>query len=194
MFDVTNFDAQKAEQDLRMAFYKVKDELGVSDEIIDFYVQADLIYALQEIRLSRFEDLKELKDGLQLRFRNFRLEGRIKSLTSILGKHMQGRKLLDAFGIKIIVGNVHECYRMARWILRNYPEYEIKDRIKNPRANGYRDLKIVVEYDNSYLEFIIQTTDMYVDAMTIQAHNIAYPWKYHPAILGLPGEYGAIKF
>ena len=193
-FGLKAFDARKAEESIRSAFYEVKDLLDVTEQEINFFVNEDLIREFQERRVSKFTELKELKADLQLRFRDYRIEGRIKSLTSLLGKHMKSRKLLDTFGLKIIVGSIYECYAMKDWILRRYNLFEMKDRIEEPCPNGYRDIKLTVEYENTYLEFIIQTPQMYVDSHTLQPHNAKYPWKYHPAILGLPGEYGPIYF
>jgi len=70
---------------------------------------------------------------------------------------------------------------------------EKDDRIKEPKANGYRDLKLVVEYRGALVEIIIQSQEMYVDSQTLQSHRLAYPWKYKPAIQELPIEYREIN-
>jgi len=194
-YDVEKFDAQKAEQELRKALYSVQAELKTNEKQINIYTQADVIYRLQAGRLARYDKLKSLKESIQSRFPDYRMEGRIKSLVSMLGKLLEGRMILDAFALKIIVDTVEECYDMAEWLKRNFNVYEFEDKIKNPKANGYRDLNVIIEFDddpdmgNTYLEIIIQTNKMYVDAQTRQAHNKVYPWKYRPEICGLPVEY-----
>ena len=194
-YDVEKFDAKKAEADLRQALYSVESELKTSKEKINICAQADAIYNLQVGRLVKYEKLKNLKEELQTRFPDYRMEGRVKSLVSMLGKLLEGRMILDAFGIKIIVDTIDECYDMASWLERHFKAYAFEDKIENPKKNGYRDLNVIIEFDddpdmgNTYLEVIIQTNKMFVDSMTIQAHSKAYPWKYKPEILGLPVEY-----
>ena len=98
-FGLKIFDARAAERNIRSAFYEVKELLDVTEEDIDFFVNEEMIREFQERRLSKFSELKKLKADLQMRFRDYRVEGRIKSLTSLLGKYMKGRKLLDTFGL-----------------------------------------------------------------------------------------------
>lgn len=186
------FDIIKAEQELREAFYCVMDQLSLTREDIDTYVERSVIASVQAEREKMIEPLRELKSELETMFRNYRIKGRIKSLTSILGKLMQERTLMDAFGMKIITDDVYQCYCMKSWIEDNFKVVEFEDRIRNPKPNGYSDLKIVVEFKNLQLEFIIQTNKMYVDSRTLQPHWVAYPWKYHPQILNLPFEYRKI--
>jgi len=191
---MSNFDAKKAETELRKAFYLVQDELKVSREVIDWKIQEDVVREMQERRLAKLEGLKKLKKQMEFRFRDYRFEGRIKSLASIFGKHLECRKLMDAFGLRIIVMTEDQAYAMVEWIKHNYVVFEFKDKVKNPKDNGYQDLKLIVEYGDSYMEFIIQTQQMFVNSCTIQAHNLVYPWKYHPAIQELPLEYREVKF
>ena len=77
--------------------------------------------------------------------------------------------------------------------------FDFKDKILHPKANGYKDLKLVIHYvlksgEDILVEFIIQTPEMYVDSHTIQKHSNVYPWKYHDVIKNLPAEYEYVEF
>lgn len=194
-------DTKKAERKLREAFYAVKDELGIdniTNEEIDFFVNEESIRSVQEDREKYFMSLKRLKKELCVRFRNYRVIGRVKSLSSIFGKYMQFRSTRDAFGLKMITGDAWECYQLKEWFEENYSIVDVDDRIKSPKDNGYRDLKLILEYrledDSILVEVIIQSQQMFVDSQTIQAHELAYPWKYRPEIQNLPASYREMRF
>ncbi len=192
---------KNAEKELRDAFFEVKDQLGVTTEKIEFFINRDIIRSIEKDRKKMAEPLKRLKMYLQLSFPEYRVSGRIKSLTSILGKYMQERTLLDTFGFKIIIPNIEgeteeerieKCYQVKNWIEENFKIFdnEYNDRIKNPKPTGYQDLKMVVEYFDLMVEFIIQTENMYNNSKTgPQSHKEAYPWKYNPAIIALAKKY-----
>ena len=192
---------RSAEKELRAAFFAVSDQLGISKEKIIFFVNRDVIRSIEKDRKRMEEPLKRLKWYLQVSFPNYKVSCRIKSLTSIFGKYMQERTLLDTFGFKIIIPSaqfeseekaIEECYRVKNWVEENFKilDGEFDDRIKNPKSSGYKDLKMVVECQELMVEFIIQTEAMYENAKSgSQSHKEAYPWKYHPAITSLPKKY-----
>ena len=190
-----------AEKDLRIAFFAVADQLGVSKEKIMFFVNRDVIKSIEKDRKKMEKPLERLKWYLQVSFPNYTVTGRIKSITSILGKYMQGRTLLDAFGFKIVIPTseceseeeaIEKCYEVQKWVENNFKiiNNEFNDRIKEPKPNGYQDLKMVVEYNDLMVEIIVQTQRMADNAKNgNQAHNKAYPWKYEDAIKHLPEKY-----
>lgn len=193
---------EEAEQKLRQAFYEVKEELKTTKEEIDFLVNKACIESVQKDRENMLEPLKHFKEELSMRFRNYRVIGRVKSLTSIFGKCIQERSTCDAFGIKIITNNTAECMELFEWICEHFKIIDFDEKsdnkIKYPKSNGYRHIKCVIEYPigkaNVAVEIIIQSQQMYVDSHTIQAHELVYPWKYNPAILNLPKDYREMKF
>ena len=192
---------RRAEKDLRAAFFAVSDQLGVSKEKIEFFVNRDVIRSIEKDRKKMEAPLQRLKRYLEISFPNYKISGRIKSLTSILGKYMQERTLLDTFGFKIIIPSfdsdsrdeaIAKCYQVKEWVEGNFKILgnEFDDRIRNPKSNGYQDLKMVVEYHELMVEIIIQTEEMFENAKSgSQSHKEAYPWKYHPAIISLPKKY-----
>ena len=188
------FNCEVAQEKLRTAFYAVKEELGINDEIIDFYVNAENIHSIQVDRERMLEPLTLLKEELEKKFPNFRIKGRVKSLASTFGKYMMQRSTWDVFGIKIITPNYVSSYAMAAWLMENYKYVEFEDRTEFPKPNGYSDLKVIVRYEDVLVEFIVQTNRQYADSDTLQAHHLVYPWKYRREIRELPLDYKEMKF
>lgn len=195
------FDAKEAEILLREVFMteEIKNALGTDEFEIKNVVNENVIAQVQKEREENLEIARRLKGELEKMFANYRFSARLKSLPSIFGKMIRQLKsntvsLADVFGIKVIVPTIKECYAFKEWLCENYTQFAFEDRIKNPKPNGYRDLKIVIMYENILIEFIIQTPIMYVDSHTKQKHSIVFPWKYHNVIKNLPAEYEYIEF
>jgi len=190
------FDANKAQTLLQEVFFtkEIKDSLGLTEKQIIETVRADTIAQIQKDRLENLEVAKRLKNELEEMFKAYRFSARLKSLPSIFGKMMRNRTLADVFGIKVIIPTIKACYEFVEWLSKNYKVFDFDDRIKNPKPNGYRDLKIVIFYEDILIEFIIQTPTMYVDSHTLQKHSIVFPWKYHDVIKNLPAEYEYLEF
>lgn len=196
-----NFDPKKAERLLRKVFLtdEIASALMVSEKEVRDVVTAESIAQVQKERFENFEEVKAFKDSIEKRFPSYRFSARLKSLPSIFGKMLRYRTLADVFGIKVIVPTIEECYYFKNWLSSNYKEFDFQDKIINPKANGYRDLKIVINYPvadrvDVLVEFIIQTPEMYVDSHTRQKHSNVYPWKYHDVIKNLPAEYEYVEF
>lgn len=190
------FDSAKAESLLREVFLtdEIQSQLKVTDEYVKAVIEANCIKQIQEERLAGLPKIKIFKEELERKFPSFRFVARLKSLPSIFGKMLKNRTLADVFGITVVVPTIEECYYFKDWLFNNYKEFDREDRILNPKENGYRDLQLVIMYQDLLVEFIIQTHEMYVDAHTIQLHELAYPWKYHDVIRGLPAPYQQVKF
>ncbi|MBE5812989.1 MAG: hypothetical protein E7314_04975 [Clostridiales bacterium] len=195
------FDAKKAEKLLREVFLteEIATALMVNEAEIQEVVQEDAIEMIQRERMNYMEKVKSFKEELEAKFPSYRFSARLKSLPSIFGKMLRHRTVADVFGIKVVVPTIDECYYFKNWLLIKYTEFDFEDKIINPKSNGYRDLKLVVNYPVAesigiLVEFIIQTPQMYVDSHTLQKHSIVYPWKYHDVIKNLPAEYEYIEF
>ena len=190
------FDAKKAESLLREVFLteEIQKQLGVDRETVERAVADQCIWHIQKERLENLPKAKEFKEMLEKRFPKLRFSARVKSLPSIFGKILKHRTTADAFGIKVVTRSTSECYKFYKWVAAHCRTCDFEDRIKNPRPNGYRDLKFIIEFDSFMVEAIVQTRDMYVDAHTVQDHELVYPWKYHDVIKNLPAEYQSIRF
>lgn len=196
-----DFDAKKAEMLLIEVFLtkEIKDELGVTEQEVRAVVHAAAIEQIYNERLANLDAVKQFKEYVEKLFPSYRFSARLKSLPSIFGKALRNRTVADVFGMKIIVPTIEECYLMKEWLAEHYEVFDFDDRIKNPKPNGYRDLKLVIHYpgnngEDILIEFIIQTPQMYVDSHTIQKHSIVFPWKYHDVIKNLPAEYEYLEF
>ena len=190
------FDAKRAELVLKDVFLtqEIQEELHTNKDEIESIVEATVIEHIQMERLKHFPEVKKLKASLEEMFPSYRFTARVKSLSSIFGKMLKHRTVADYFGFKIIVPTIEECYYVKSWLCEHFWEIDFEDKILNPKKNGYRDLQLVVIYEDFLAEFIIQTTQMYVDSRTIQSHELVYPWKYHDKVRSLPVEYQQIKF
>lgn len=191
-----SFDAKKATQLLREVFdtREIAEALSITRQEVENVIYPDAVELIQKERLGNLDIVKKFKEDIEKLFPKYRFSARLKSLPSIFGKALRRRTLADVFGIKVIVDTIKECYVFKEWLEKNYTVFDFDDRIKNPKPNGYRDLKIVIIYQNILIEFIIQTPKMYVDSHTIQKHSIVFPWKYHDVIKNLPAEYEYIEF
>lgn len=193
---MNTLDFKEAESRLKEVFLtpEIQKVLGITDNDVEDFVKEDCIRQVQKERIEGLPKMISLKDELQKKFPSFRFEARLKSLSSIFGKMLEQRTLADVFGFSIVVSTIEDCYYFKNWLLKEFEKFEVDDRIMNPKDNGYRDLQVVVRYDNILVEFIIQTREMYIDARTIQAHEKKYPWKYHDVVRALPPAYKKIKF
>ena len=190
------FDSKKAEMLLREVFLtkEILEALGINETEIYEVVNATAIEMIQKERMTNLDTVKNFKNEIEKKFPSYRFSARLKSLPSIFGKTLRHRTLADVFGIKVVVPTIKECYLLKNWLCENYEQFDFDDRIRTPKPNGYRDLKIVIVYQDLLIEFIIQTPKMYVDSHTIQKHSIVFPWKYHDVIKNLPAEYEYIEF
>ena len=173
---------------------EIMDALSITQREIENVICAEVIEQVQKERLGNFEKVKTFKDNIVNQFPKYRFSARLKSLPSIFGKTLRHRTLADVFGIKVIIDTIKECYAFMEWLSEHYRVFDFDDRIKTPKPNGYRDLKIVIEYEEILIEFIIQTPKMYVDSHTVQKHSLVFPWKYHDVIKNLPAEYEYVEF
>jgi GTP pyrophosphokinase len=129
-----------------------------------------------------------MRDFLQGKFRELygrdtpvHLEGRVKSVHGIYRKHhIQLRsyeEIFDVYAVRVIVNTVEECYLAFSWVQQIYHSIpgRIKDRISNPKQNGYRSLHLtMVGEEKIPFEVQIRTWDMHYIAET----GVAAHWKY----------------
>ena len=110
-----------------------------------------------------------------------RVEAREKHLYSVYvkmrRKHLSLSQVVDMFGIRIIVGNVDECYRtlgLVPGLYRPMPG-RFKDYIAIPRVTGYQSLHTALFGPNGTpIEVQIRTEDM----QRLAESGIAAHWQY----------------
>ena len=133
-----------------------------------------------------------LRGFLQEKFRELygkdtpvHVEGRVKSVHGIYRKsHEQLRsfeEIFDVYAVRVIVNTVEECYLAFSWVQQIYHSIpgRIKDRISNPKQNGYQSLHLtMVGEEKIPFEVQIRTWDMHYIAET----GVAAHWKYKMGI------------
>lgn len=112
----------------------------------------------------------------------FELSGRVKSVYSLhkkLAKHNQNMgEIYDLTALRIIVGDVTECYLVLGVIHSLYTPMggRIKDYIAMPKQNGYQSLHTtVITKDKHIIEFQIRTREMHAYA----EHGLAASFYYN---------------
>ncbi|MCP4522599.1 MAG: bifunctional (p)ppGpp synthetase/guanosine-3',5'-bis(diphosphate) 3'-pyrophosphohydrolase [Candidatus Gracilibacteria bacterium] len=132
--------------------------------------QLKLLKASREafIQNAKAEILKSLEGEVT----NFEIDYRIKSIYSIYKKlqkkgHSDIGDLYDIFGMRIIVKNLSDCYKVLGVIHNNWLPlpYRFKDYIALPKPNGYKSIHTTVigllkEYRQQPTEIQIKTYDM----------------------------------
>ena len=129
---------------------------------------------LQEFLQDKFRELYDKDTAVYV-------EGRVKSVHGIYRKHhVQLRsfeEIFDVYAVRVIVSTVEECYLAFSWVQQIYHSIpgRIKDRISNPKQNGYQSLHLtMVGEEKIPFEVQIRTWDMHYIAET----GVAAHWKY----------------
>jgi len=109
------------------------------------------------------------------------IQGRPKHIYSIWrkmrGKEVSFGKLYDIRAVRVIVGNIRECYTVLGVVhdLWTPIEDEFDDYIASPKANAYKSLHTaVVGPDGKTLEVQIRTEEMHQHS----EHGVAAHWRY----------------
>jgi GTP pyrophosphokinase len=119
------------------------------------------------------------------------VQGRPKHIYSIV-KKMRGKSLdfdqvYDIRALRIVVGNIPDCYAALSWVHSQYApvSQEFDDYIAKPKVNGYQSLHTVVrDQAGQPIEIQIRTQAMHDHA----EHGVAAHWAYKEA--GVKGYAG----
>jgi len=111
----------------------------------------------------------------------FFVESRAKNVYSIYRKMQRSgkslRNIYDMLGIRLICGDVGDCYRLLALVHRMWQPVSgrFKDYIVNPKPNGYRGLHTTVETgDGDVVEIQVRTFGMHVIAELGAADHATY--------------------
>jgi guanosine-3',5'-bis(diphosphate) 3'-pyrophosphohydrolase len=122
-----------------------------------------------------------LQEELEKTEIDFTVEGRFKHLYSIWLKMQEKNRrfdeIYDVFALRVIVGNVSDCYEVLGVIHSIWKPKpgRFKDYIALPKPNGYRSLHTTVfGPEGKSVEFQIRTEEMNDEAL----YGIAAHWHY----------------
>jgi GTP pyrophosphokinase len=109
------------------------------------------------------------------------IQGRPKHIYSIWrkmrGKDLPFERLYDIRAVRVIVGNVRECYTVLGIVHDRWTpiEGEFDDYIASPKANDYKSLHTaVVGPEGKTLEVQVRTNEMHAQS----EHGVAAHWRY----------------
>ncbi len=139
---------------------------------------------LRETRGNRRRAVKRIQTAIRRRLRQEGLEGRVlgreKHVYSVYRKMREKRlalaKVLDVYGVRVLVQNVDMCYRVLGCVHNLYKPRpgRFKDYIAIPKSNGYQSLHTVLfGPDGLPLEVQIRSEEMHAIAESgIAAHAL----------------------
>lgn len=108
------------------------------------------------------------------------IAARLKSIWSIhkkiLKKNILYSQVLDIIGLRIVVLDKADCYKVMEIILKKWSlqNNKIKDYISVPKRNGYQSIHITILYDGHPVEIQIRTESMHIQAQYGSASHHVY--------------------
>ncbi len=147
--------------------------------------------AIREVQ-TKFEVLDEELSISRVRNPIDRIESRVKSPESIIGKLRRGgyefslksmtENLNDIAGLRIICQYIDDIYTVADMLCKqdDITVIKVKDYIKNPKPNGYRSYHMVVEVPvffsekKHYVRVEVQFRTIAMDFWASLEHDIKY--------------------
>ncbi|MDR1018751.1 MAG: bifunctional (p)ppGpp synthetase/guanosine-3',5'-bis(diphosphate) 3'-pyrophosphohydrolase [Lachnospiraceae bacterium] len=179
----------------RLGISKIKMQL---DDLAFKYYQpeifAELVNQINEKFSMREEFINARADEIRQLMESTGIEaevyGRFKHFFSIYKKMVNQNKTLDEiydlFAIRIIVGNIGDCYAALGYVHDKYTVIQgrIKDYISMPKANGYQSLHTTVIGSGEPFEIQVRTMEMQRTA----EYGVAAHWKYKAGKDNVKGE------
>jgi len=170
----------------RLGIYKIKAELeDLCLKELKPSVYSNLVARVAQKRGEREKVINAAKEHLEKSLEeqniNAKVEGRAKHFHSIYKKmsekQMEFEDIYDLFALRVLVGNVSECYETLGIVHSMYRPVpgRFKDYIAMPKANLYQSLHTtVVAARGELLEVQIRTSEMH----HIAENGIAAHWAY----------------
>ncbi len=175
----------------RLGMKKMKSEM--EDLCLRYSKKDEYNKVLNRINTSKKElerSLTKMKYSIEqlLNAHNIKYEilSRVKSVRGIYNKLYAGKKweeIYDLLGLRVLVNNVEDCYRVIGLVQSVYPPMpnRFKDYIANPKPNMYQSLHTTVfGEDKRVYEVQVRTYEM----DEIAEKGIASHWSYKEHIDG----------
>lgn len=124
-----------------------------------------------------------IRDGIKSR-----ITSRIKSIYSIFEKMRRlgwpFEKIIDIYAVRVITGNVTDCYRVLEAIRENWETLpgKFRDYIVSPKPNGYQSIHLKLKLDSYRLEIQIRSEEMHSIAESGDASHFSYKEILDPSI------------
>lgn len=131
----------------------------------------------QQLVISTINTLHDILSVVDIAYT---ISGRVKSCYSIAKKMVQKSskvtELFDIIGIRVIVEEEGQCYKILDTIYNNYKHIpkRCKDFIKFPKKSGYQSLHTVIVKDSQKIEVQIRTKRMHHIALFGSASHLQY--------------------
>ncbi|WP_375326653.1 hypothetical protein [Candidatus Tisiphia endosymbiont of Nemotelus uliginosus] len=131
----------------------------------------------QQLVISTINTLHDILSVVDIAYT---ISGRVKSCYSIAKKIVQKSskvtELFDIIGIRVIVEEEDQCYKILDTIYNNYKHIpkRYKDFIKFPKKSGYQSLHTVIVNDSQKIEIQIRTKRMHYIALFGSASHLQY--------------------
>ncbi|MBO5408297.1 MAG: bifunctional (p)ppGpp synthetase/guanosine-3',5'-bis(diphosphate) 3'-pyrophosphohydrolase [Clostridia bacterium] len=170
----------------RLGIYNLKWELeDLSLMYLDPVGYKEISTGIAKKRTQRLQIIDEIKEQLMEKLSQIgvqaHIEGRAKHFYSIYkkmySKNITLDEIYDLFALRIIVGNITECYTVLGCVHELYKPIpgRFKDYISMPKQNMYQSLHTtLVSHAGTPFEIQIRTWDMHRTA----EYGIAAHWKY----------------
>ena len=175
----------------RLGMKKMKSEM--EDLCLQYSATEEYNKILDKINLSKEELEKslakmkyEIMQILDAHGIKYQLLSRVKSVRGIYNKLAAGKKweeIYDLLGLRVLVDNVEDCYRVIGLIQSKYPPLpnRYKDYIANPKPNLYQSLHTTVfGEDKRIYEVQVRTYEM----DELAEKGVASHWSYKEHIDG----------
>lgn len=118
----------------------------------------------------------------------FRMTGRIKSVYSIFEKMKRLgwslEKINDVFAIRVITGNVTDCYAVLEAVRDNWETLpdKFRDYIVSPKPNGYQSIHLKLKLNGYRLEVQVRSEEMHRIAESGDASHFSYKEILDPSL------------
>lgn len=175
----------------RLGMKKIKSEM--EDLCLQYSDPIEYNKVLEKINSSKVElekslakmkyEIMQILDDHDIKYQ---MLSRVKSVRGIYNKLKKGKKwedIYDLLGIRVLVDNIEDCYRVVGLVQSKYPPIpnRFKDYIANPKPNLYQSLHTTVfGEDRRIFEVQVRTYEM----DEIAEKGVASHWSYKEQIDG----------
>lgn len=130
------------------------------------HYQTLIQFTKETYKAKELEIITKISDLLEQENINFQIKSRVKSIFSIHKKITKKKilysQVLDTIGLRILVENEKDCYRVMGIILKYWDAMnnKVKDYIAVPKTNNYQSIHLTILHQGHPAEIQIRTKGM----------------------------------